>query len=392
MFWLLIGVVVGVVGDEVWGLIKRRFGHLQHQTKVRWFRRKTDAAAHARNLLAIYERNGLSTSLYALETVDGVVLPVLPIPDDRWTGRMDPEADSPICLSGTERVTFPFDAARIERMRQQGLKLWDGSILYSTNDGALGDKLSVGVCNYFAYVDVGATVLAESASISGKKPVLLSNLSSFENALSGLLTPVVLAAAATCVFETEDGPVVALQHRSEQVVNARGLVGVAPIFGLEPNVITGHRSKYGILTYNLMKELLEEFFNQKEARRAGDSPKVGDPDSLFDSPHGQRLVEELDSGRINLYVTGAAIDPSDGSLIISLLAHFTSKEYAAYVRRTATGSWESASGTGAPKIELRALHGEATDSLMSIDAMIASSIYSLDRARMMMLGRNAESN
>lgn len=379
----MIGIVVGIFGDEAWDVSKRVFHAHRRKQQTHRFRKSTDAVRHARNLLEIYARHGLSNSLYSLQSVARkVAIPVIPMPGKNWVGDLDPSDDSPLRIDNTKRVEFEYDSARIRGLKKLGLKLWDGSILYSINDRELHGSLTVGLCNYFAYVDLGARVFAESASSRGKKPLLLKHLSTFGEALGSGLKPIVVSAAATCVFETVQGPMVALQHRSQNVVNARGLVGVAPIFGLELNTTSGNRSKYGLLTYNFLKEMLEEFFNQKEARRAGDRPQVSDPDSLFATKQGRRLVRELSLGNLKIYVTGAVIDPSDGSLVISLLAHFTSPDYVELLMSTATGSWESESIKSEPKIKLQPLDSPETESLMSIENMIASSIYSLDRARL----------
>lgn len=379
---MLIGLALGIASDELWGRFRARLGRSWRRRKSSAFTRSTDAVAHARNLVGIYTAQGLGDSLYSLKTsADTIIVPVLPLRDKRWTGLLSPEDDAPLQIMATERVAFPHDASRIERLRKEGLRLWDGSILYSLNRGRIQDTLPVGVCNYFAYVDLGDRVLRESDTVHGKKPLLRGVLASFNRAISGELQPVVLSAAATCVFESSEGRLVVMQHRSDEVVNARGLIGVCPNFGLELNEVSGTRSRFGVIAYNFMKEFLEELLNQKDARHVAESPRVGNPDIIFESDHGKRLVEEIDSHRLKIYLTGAVIDPSDGSLAFSLLAHFTSIEYTAWLRDAAIGSWESAAQLGTPKLEFRKFCEPEIQNLMSPDHMISSSLYSLDRAR-----------
>lgn len=378
---LVIGVLVGIGGDELWGVAKQRLNTRRRRRLTKSFLEENDTVKHAHNLVRIYTSTGRGESLYSPTTIhSSEMVPVLPASNSAWVGRVHSSLDLPFKIVSTRRDKFPHDAALITRLKREGLRIWDGSVLYSKNNGEIGDTLPVGVCNYFGYINLGDRVLHESSEIAGAKP-LLEHLSSFENALSGQIAPVVIAGAATCVFETDRGPVIALQRRSQKVVNARGLMGVAPIFGFELNEVAGQRSRFGVVVYNVLKEILEEFVNEKSARHANDSPKVGNPDSLFETQHGRRLLDELQSDRLRIYCTGAAIDVTDGSLFLSLLVHFTSPSYTEYLRDASVGSWESVGGDGAPKILFKSLFSPEVESMMSIDEMIATSIYSLDRAR-----------
>jgi hypothetical protein len=346
------------------------------------------AVAQAETLVRILASSRRPTAAIHRTTTraSNVDVPVLPLDKPEWLGPLDPSLDFPFKMTSTDKEKLAYDAAVILRRESMGVRLWDGSLLYSKNDGPLGGELRVGVCNYFAYVSLADKVFDESKSRWGEK-TLLDILASPERGLSGddaRIRPITIAGSATCVFETTEGRMVAMQRRSHRVVSARGFHAVTPVFGMEPNVAGGRRSAYGILAYNFMKEFLEELFDQEDAQRAGDKPRVDDVDAIFQSEHGRRLSTELGAHSLQLSCTGVAVDPADGSLDFMILAHFRDPAFFAHVRSGAVGSWESESGDGRSRITFRPLFSDEVDQLMGRDQMVATSIYSLDLARQAM--------
>ncbi|SDU53456.1 hypothetical protein [Jiangella alkaliphila] len=309
---ILLGVVLGIAGDEGYSYVKsrvaaRRTGRLRQRLE-----QAADPVRHTAHLLEIFRANDLSDQL--VRTTTTRVPALLPLVVDR-------------------------------------------------DDRFVGDR-----------------ILHESDAADGDKPLLLGTFRGFDEAVAGPLRPVVISATAACVFEHADGGrEVALQRRSDRVVTPRGMYAVAPVFGLEPNVLGWSRSRFGLVTYNVLKEILEEFFDEEELSRAADQPVAAHPDWVFHSEHGRRLVAELDAGRLRLRCTGAAIDISDGSVVLAVLTHFTSPAYADELKLTARGSWESATA-GGPRIEFAPLDGRELTALMTADTMTASSIFSLDWA------------
>lgn len=379
---ILLGVVLGIAGDEGYSFLKSRVAARRAGRSRQRLERSADPVRHTAHLLEIFRANDLADQLVRTATTRvPALLPLLADHGDRFVGDIAPESDTPLRLLQPERVEFPYRRHVIERQQRGGVTLWDGSLLYALGEPVADDGLAVGVCNYFAYVDLGDRILHESDAPGGDKPLLLGTFRGFDEAVAGPLRPVVISATATCVLETGDGRrEVALQRRSNRVVTARGMYAVAPVFGLEPNVLGSSRSRFGLVTYNVLKEILEEFFDEDELTRAADQPGAAHPDWIFRSEHGRRLVSELDAGRLRLRCTGAAIDISDGSIVLAVLAHFTSPEYAHELGLTARGSWESATA-GGPRIEFVPFDGPELTALMTTGTMTASSIFSLDRAR-----------
>ncbi|TDD66616.1 hypothetical protein E1262_21640 [Jiangella aurantiaca] len=379
---ILLGVVLGIAGDEAYSSVKSRVAARRMDRRRRRLEQSADPVRHATHLLEIFRTNGLTDRLVrTTTTLEPALLPMVHDQDDRLVGDLTPESDAPLRLLQPDRVELPYRSGVIERKQHGGVTLWDGSLLYALGEPVGDDGLAAGVCNYYAYVDLSDRILHESDEPDGAKPLLLGTFRSFDDAISGSLRPIVISAAATCVFEGADGRrQVTLQRRSDRVVTSRGMYAVAPVFGLEPNVLGTSRSRFGLVTYNVLKEILEEFFDEEELSRAADQPGAAHPDWIFRSEHGRRLVAELDVGRLRLRCTGAAIDISDGSVILAVLAHFTSPAYADELKLTARGSWESAT-TGGPRIEFAAFDGPELTALMTAGTMTASSIFALDRAR-----------
>ena len=232
----------------------------------------------------------------------------------------------------------------------------------------------------------GDRVLRESDSSSGKKPYLEAT-DQLSRALQSTHGPTVLAAATTCVFESAQGPVTVLHQRSSRVVNARGMRAVTPVHGIEPNFSGTETSRYGVVTYNVLKEILEEFFGVEEIKYNNDKPHAPHPDWIFSTGSGETLVAELHSGRLLLSCDGACIDLSDGGLILAVTAHFLDPAFLERLKVQARGS-EEASWVDGRRFEFLKLSGSELEELMDLNRMISSSVFSVDRARVRLAPRS----
>lgn len=379
---LVVGVLVGILGEEVYRAFKAWLHGFRNRQSTTRFDRSTNPAMHAENICQILDASGRAHLLYRPVTIQNAPLvPVMPDTDDILVGPLDPASDMPLRLESLKPDELPYSTSLIRKMRRGGLNIWDGAICYAPADPFTDSVLNIRVCNYFAYVDFGNRLLNESRTTTGKKPILAA-LTDFQAALGGSLKPALMAVATTCVFEGTDGPVVALHRRSGEVVNARDLVSVIPSFAIEPNMAGSERSRYGILTYNLLKEIVEEFFDEEDVDRAGDQLRPS-PDWVFRSQDGHQLVDELDAGRLAITCTGASIELSDGTLQIALLAHFSSPAYLRELKLSIKGNWEGTSPAG-PPIEFVPLEGDRIDQLLASRELVPMSAFSLDRARQVM--------
>ena len=228
--------------------------------------------------------------------------------------------------------------------------------------------------------------MTESDSGSGKKPYLEA-MDQLSRAVQSTHGPTVLAAATTCVFESTQGPVTVLHQRSSRVVNARGMHAVTPVHGIEPNFSGTETSRYGVVAYNVFKEILEEFFGVDEIKYNNDKPHAPHSDWIFSTGPGEALVAELHSGRLLLSCEGACIDLSDGSLILAVTAYFLDPAFLERLKVQARGS-EEASWVDGRRFEFLKLSGSELEGLMDLNRMTSSSVFSVDRARVRLAARS----
>jgi hypothetical protein len=383
---LVLGAIAGVLAQLAFSSAMPKVNKRLAARRRRKATRTDNSATKSRNILAIYANHGLESSLYAPKTFpEQALLPILPHPGLGLPMTLEPGREDLVVLDGLATENFPVDQRLIRKKIARGADIWDGSSLYvkqmqSADDGDV--SFSVGICNYFAYVTLAQRMSAECRRTSGEKPLLVKHFRDFSTAMTDGLPPIALAATATCVFESDSGPVVAVQRRSDAVVNAAGMLGVAPIFGLESNRIRTSRSKYSLVYYNFLKEFIEEFFGLEQVIRTATNPRA-DIDWIFGLPPAVDLIAQVNNGDLTLSCTGAGIDVSDGSLTLALLAHFHAPSYLDIVKSTAVGSWESAPSTQhTPAIDFVPIDDPMFEELANVDAMDPSSIFSLDLARL----------
>jgi hypothetical protein len=241
-------------------------------------------------------------------------------------------------------------------------------------------RVIAGVCNFYSYVTLKDEIRRATV---GRRPRfrLEERFPDLKSVLDGPVRPVTIAASVACLFDTDRGTEVALQRRSAAVVSAVGSLGVIPLFGLESNLIGGTRSEYGPLTYNFLKEFVEEFYGLEELVRSSPA-KRNSPDWVLNSPTGRLVVDELKSGRLTMHVLGMALDLRDGSLTFAVAARFTSSEFLRQLKLDCKASWESeAASSNETPIQFLPVESRELDELAASGEMDSSSIFVLDRAR-----------
>lgn len=316
------GAIAGVIAAELYSPLKARFLALRSRRDLRSSTTRDDPRNHAANVVEIFREKGFAGNLYeTTSTTAGRTLPILADVSERFVGPLAADSDWPLEVSAAPRSELAVNDRVIGEAARHGVELWDGTVLYATGWNASAARLEAARCNYYSYVSFGEQVLRESDSVRGGKPYL-ELTHHFDQAIHSSRGPTAIAAATTCVFESAEGHRTAVHQRPSSVVNARGMYAVTPVNGIEPNSSGTERSRYGVVVYNVLKEVLEEFFGIAEINRNSDQPYASHPDLIFATPIGEQLVAELDAGRLKLFCDGACIDLTDGSLIMAVSAHF----------------------------------------------------------------------
>lgn len=379
--FLLLGAVLGVIATESYSKVKARYAASRSARELTSSASRDDPRRHAKHVVDFFSSRGLDSQLYTpASTHSHCPLPVLPDTSDRFVGRLQHESDWPLAVSRAPRFELPVDHQVIAAAKRRGVELWDGTILYASGWDALAKRLNVERCNYFSYVSFGESVLRESDSDRGKKPYLEAT-DYLDRALNSGRGPTVIAAATTCVFESARGRLTAVHQRSSRVVNARGMYAVTPVHGIEPNFSGTETSRYGVVVYNVLKEILEEFFGLDEVKYNNDQPRAAHPDWVFATNEGKALITELQSGRLQLHCDGACIDLTDGGLVLAVTAHFLDERFIERLKLEARGG-EEASWVDGRRFEFFRLSDPRLELLMDVNQMISSSVFSLDRARL----------
>jgi hypothetical protein len=377
---LAVGAIAGVIATELYSVLKSRYSASRSRRNLSSSATRDDPRTHAINLIKIFEGMGAHTNLYVTSsTADRRVLPILPDISSNFVGPLRADSDWPLVVSRDPRHELVVDDRVIADARRRGVELWDGTILYAPQWDEEQAGLRVQGCNYFSYVSFGNNVLRESDSVAGKKPYLEAT-HQFSQAMNSTRGPTAIAAATTCVFELPEGRATVVHRRSSSVVTARGMYAMTPVHGIEPNFSGTEDSRYGAVVYNVLKEILEELFGIAEIKHSNNQPHAPHPDWIFTTEEGELLVAEPESGRLELFCNGACIDLTDGSLILAVTAHFRDAAYVQRLKYRARGS-DEAGWVNGRQFEFFPLAGQELESTMTVDRMIASSIFSADRAR-----------
>lgn len=383
---LVLGAALGVAADRGWDLAVRATG-IRRSASRRSKRLRTESSIRG-EILRFYDDHGLGDSLYTPKRLPLGRIPMLAFPGG--FGLAIPSVDFGIELSDARKVPMRVDRAAIARREAAGGRLWDGDLLYlrqaamppasSGGSWQAMPTLETGVTNYFSFVTAADEWRKEASGSAGDR-LLRTHYRDIATLLTQPPRPLALSAAAVCIFHTSQGPLLPLAMRSNEVVNAMGDFSLVPTFGLEPNIKGVAVSRFDLITYNFLKEFLEEVYGLREAEHAADSGRLH-PDSIFETAQAARLCAEFDEGRARLLVTGISGELTDGSLAISLLAEFSSEEFFPEVLKAARPSWEWQAAPGSDQhiqfYPLGALREAAETSVLS--GLAHSAVFSLDRA------------
>ena len=315
--------------------------------------------------------------------------PLLVDPKSLLPIRVDEVSDEPFRLTAADIEPLPFNQKMIDRRIADGAELWPGPVMFHDSRAFSEGEYPLGVTTYFSVLTVTDALIQDLQS-RGQHPLAMRQLVDFETALTTAgPMPLGVGADVACVFDTPSGPVVPIHTRSETVVNAPGMLTLNPAFTMEPNVSDGNRSRFGLLYYNFAREFLEEFWGKKTLSEANMQPR-SQPDWLLRNKMGKRLVAEIEGGRVTLYRCGVAIDLTHPIVHFALVAHFTSSTFLDYVREAPGCEREMTRVAGQPAIRFVGLHDPELTENMTIDRTKVTSLFALDRARVLFKPPQAE--
>jgi hypothetical protein len=330
---------------------------------------------------------------YVPQTVQGTSMSPLRVGKEylRFTP-IDLEGDDIIEIHQPQRVDFEVNEKLVRQALRQGRRFTNSPVLYIT--GAQADPLilQAGTTGYRGVVTLADRVFTSMRRNTKRTSTFVTALgTSLEAALSSPdLTPLNFGSDATCAFWDGKQYVTPIHRRSKHTINAPGAITLTPSYTYETNVSDDVRSRFGVVGYNFLREFLEEFWGEQDLSKTAEQSRA-DPDFMFDRDHGRRLLDEVDNGRVELWSTGVAIDLTHVCCSVALAARFTSPEFLAFVRR-APGHIEATAGDIAemegpsdkrPVIAFPALFGPSVEALLVDDDIKPTSLFSLDRARLL---------
>jgi hypothetical protein len=381
---LVAGAIAGLIADRLWRMITEKSSSLIHRLRI-LARTEADRSAQAA-IVSHYQAAGLLASLYVTRTLPNPqTVAVLRDPSANDVGPIPLTSDEFLVVDDPARQKFDVDDRIIASRRRVG-RLWDGAVLYVS--GREADPLEpgrqrtiAGVCNYYSYVTLSDRILQAYLQGQHGDAGTLQGLSSFSMAVSGCLKPITISGAAACVFDSQNGHLVVVHRRSDDVISSRGLLGLTPLYGMESNVTTDERSQFGVIGYNFLKEFLEELYGEVETERT-DISRALHPDWMFGSARAQALISQFDNGNAELKVLGSCIDCSDGTYTFVIMAHFHDAAFLEQFKFESRAGWElQALADGGRPFSLLPVLGSELEALAVPETMSATSIFALDLVR-----------
>jgi hypothetical protein len=342
--------------------------------------------------MRFYRESGLCDSLYTLRNL-GANTQVAILANDLTVPRaLDPYNDDFFYLED-RRSNFPVRDRLIRRAVRAGATIFDGEILYVEKVDVEEDeikKVALRRCNYFAYASLSLQLQKALQSKWRRSAAHQQHLATFRAAISRPLQPQALGCVCVTVFEEGGELLVALAHRSSEVLNASNIKGVMPTFGVESNIIGHEHSRYSVIFYNYLKEFAEEFFDLEDliemvkARRAH-------PDWILQLPAVEAVEREVRDGRLITEYLGVAINPTDGAFVCALLAWFRSGPFYRDLKRDLRANWESSSDEhNAPSVQFVPLFDPCIDEWADHKEIGAETAFAIDLARRRMKGTRWE--
>jgi hypothetical protein len=315
-----------------------------------------------------------------------------PIPfltvSDLSVSEIDFGTDGPLVVTDTVKHDFQIDTALVTRLQKQGRKVSNDATLYVLSFDPASHQMTAGVTGFRSIVTNGYKLI----DTLGSKRTSSGFIQHLENPVEALSSEIIrpIGLGSVCVSSFWDGEkyLSAMHRRSKTTINAPGASMATPGFTFEPNTTDGFESRFNVIAYNFLKEFLEEFWGEEETVETASRPR-SNPDYIFDSPQGTKLLEEMTSGRVHLYLTGIAIDLTQLECTLALLATFDSPDYLKEVRKAPGHVEESPSnfaemesaGDGVPAISYPPLFGSRMEELLKSNNMKPTALFAVDRAR-----------
>lgn len=311
------------------------------------------------------------------------LLPLLENNQTHYPVRLDPTEEEGVFCPKDTIESFPISNRLTLRNKIIGRRYSNSPILYAKDIDFKSGTINAGITRYRSAITFADKIYRQFQrklfpSLSSLK------LTDFETAMkSPLVRPMYIGSDAACAFKSEDNKWLIPMHvRSSKTINYPGSYTVTPAFTYESNRVAGYTSRFNLVAYNFFKEFLEEFWDTEEIVNLPDNLRQ-DPDWIFQDPHGRALVEELEAGRIDIFITGTAIDLTYCAVDVGLTALFHSPKYLTELRQAPGCGSEHYNKTGLPRIEFVDLFGEKMDSLFS--KMKPSTAYSINKARSLLI-------
>lgn len=333
---LVLGAILGVAATEGWHALRERgtAARLRRARRQRQLREMSLAS----QTISTYSHHKKSHLLYSPRA-----LPVKRIAILASDYLLDRGVD--LRIISEDRRTLPVDSLAIERLRSSGARVWDGDILYliSHKLGSPSEPIQLysGVANYFSAVSRSAEWRTEILS-TRPLPSTRKSCPSLEEMLLQAPPPLAISGAAACLFWDGKEPRIPVIERSFDVVNDGGVLCTIPTFGMESNVVNGSESAHSAIMFNFLKEFMEEVFGGEESLDHTADGSNLDPDTVFEGPHGQELLEQFASGRAWMRTLGLGGQLTDGGLVVPMVAVFQDPDFYSYVKKYAVSNFEGA--------------------------------------------------
>ena len=390
---LLLPIVIALLAAAVLYLGRLGLGWLRSRYRTHLASRRTVRKVNA-TVTSAYARHGLRDRLFVPASLpEAGPLPILTDESGAVIAPIDFESDGMLAFpveereeTATVRQAFPASRRLTFFNWAAGITFADNPVLYVDaieRDPGSGFRISARLAGYRAAKTLTRAVRRRLELDDG--PVAWRDISSFERvreAIGTTLRPVTIGSDVVCVFRDGDEFVLPVHRRSDRTIDAPGAHTAVPAYTYETNRIGRFTSRFGIIAHNFLREFLEEFWDQEVVAN-----QRSNPDWVFETEQGRRLLREVEEGRVRLHCVGVGFDLTSSCLSIALAAVFDSEEFLRYVT-SAPGSWEAASASSSgPAIEFYRLYGgegserTALDELLLRGEMKPTTAFAIDGAR-----------
>jgi hypothetical protein len=380
---LIAGAVAGVGAQRLYEVIRGSWS-LRRSTK-----RATIHTERA-SFTPRYRLSTLPDRLRQASTFGGEPLPIVEPETLRSIDRISPtDGVRPLLLQNISThvaaVREPADLGRFERIT--GRKLHDGTCCYlpAAADMLDSSHLKVSAAGFKEYLEYYISALRHRGNrLKHSHAKWDSWAADFLNrAMNGDLR--LQVGCAMGLVQKEDGIWTLLQHtRSNLVAITPGLVTVMPVFGIEPSNRFAHKSKLGLLQYNILREIGEELFSIPELDSAIQKRRF-DADWILSCAPVREFYDRWQQGSVEVRNLGVVINlvTANVQLLIAAIDH--QQRWSNYLRQ-ADANWEVALTDDAPSLRFRPV-GELTSEWESGDGKLSAPAVLLDSKLQQYLAR-----